>query len=136
MPPTVALILWLVLLLALLRFDPARVAGTSLALWIPVTWLFIVGSRLPSQWLGLSEGSQVTAFEAGNSLDRVIYFGLIVLSLGILFARSVKWGEIVRRNIFFVLLLLFALLSVAWSDFPFIAFKRWFRDLGNYLAIL
>ena len=27
-------------------------------------------------------------------------------------------------------------MSVFWSDFPFVAFKRWFRDLGNYLVIL
>ena len=32
MPPTLALLLWLVLLLALLRFDPAKDPGTSLAL--------------------------------------------------------------------------------------------------------
>jgi O-antigen ligase len=31
---------------------------------------------------------------------------------------------------------LFGLFSVLWSDFQFIAFKRWFRDLGNYLVIL
>ena len=30
----------------------------------------------------------------------------------------------------------FALMSFCWSDFPFVAFKRWFRDLGNYLVIL
>jgi O-antigen ligase len=27
-------------------------------------------------------------------------------------------------------------MSVLWSDFPFVSFKRWFRDLGNYLVIL
>ena len=27
-------------------------------------------------------------------------------------------------------------MSVFWSDFPFVSFKRWFRDLGNYLVIL
>jgi len=32
--------------------------------------------------------------------------------------------------------LVFALLSILWSDFPFVSFKRWFRDLGNYLVIL
>src|SRR4029077_1554222 len=30
----------------------------------------------------------------------------------------------------------FALVSVVWSDFPFIAFKRWFRDLGSYFVVL
>jgi len=47
MPPSLALFLWLVLLLLLLRFDPARDPETSLALWVPVIWLFIDGSRLP-----------------------------------------------------------------------------------------
>jgi O-antigen ligase len=27
-------------------------------------------------------------------------------------------------------------MSVLWSDFPFVSFKRWFKDLGNYLVIL
>lgn len=30
----------------------------------------------------------------------------------------------------------FALASVVWSDFPFVTFKRWVRDVGNYLVIL
>ena len=53
MPPSLALLVWLVLLLLLLAFDPARVKGTSLAIWVPVLWMVIVGSRLPAQWLGL-----------------------------------------------------------------------------------
>lgn len=52
MPPSLALFLWFILLVALLRFDPAKDSGTSLALWVPVTWMFILGTRLPSQWLG------------------------------------------------------------------------------------
>ena len=52
MPPFLALFLWFILLLALLCWDPARDRKTSPALWVPVIWLFIVGSQLPSQWLG------------------------------------------------------------------------------------
>jgi len=37
MPPFLALLLWLVLLLGLLRYDPAKDAGTSAALWVPLT---------------------------------------------------------------------------------------------------
>src|SRR5262249_1525242 len=33
-------------------------------------------------------------------------------------------------------LLAFGLLSVAWSDLPFVTFKKWFRDLGLYGVIL
>ena len=52
MPPSLALLLWFILLVALLRFDPAKDSKTSIALWVPVIWMFIVGSRLPSQWFG------------------------------------------------------------------------------------
>ena len=136
MPPTLALILWFVLLLALLRFDPAKEPGTSFALWVPVLWIFISGSRLPSQWLGTDVESQAQAFEEGNPLDRAIYFLLILLAMAILMRRGFNWVDFCRRNFTLVLLLMFALVSVVWSDFPFISFKRWFRDLGNYLVVL
>jgi len=136
MPPFIALLVWLVLLVALFRFDPAKHPGSSLALWVPLIWIFIVGSRLPSQWLGLQVGSANQALENGNALDRTIFFLLIVLAIAILVIRGFNWGGFFARNIFLVAFLFFALLSVLWSDFPFVSFKRWFRDLGNYLVIL
>jgi exopolysaccharide production protein ExoQ len=136
MPPALALFLWLILLLALLRYDPAREPGTSLALWVPVIWLFIVGSRLPSQWLGGQTGQVAEALEEGNGLDRSIFLVLILLAIGILVSRSFDWGDLFVRNVALMVLLAFALLSVIWSDFPFVALKRWFRDLGNYAVIL
>ena len=136
MPPSLALFLWLILLLALLRLDPSKQRKTSLALWVPVAWMFTVGSRLPSQWLGGGIGSAAENLEEGNPLDRSIYFVLILLAVGILMSRSFQWGVFFKRNLALMSLLSFALLSVCWSDFPFVAFKRWFRDLGNYLMIL
>lgn len=131
-----ALILWFVCVVVLLRFDPARAPRTSLALWVPLAWMFIVASRLPSQWLGGEIQTASQALEEGNSLDRAVFASLIVLSLVILLMRSFNWGSFVARNFFLAAFLLFALTSVMWSDFPFIAFKRWFRDLGDYLVIL
>ena len=138
MPPSLALLLWFILLLALLRFDPAKEPGTSLALWVPVIWFFIVGSRLPSQWLGGQPqlGEAAEALQQGNTLDRSIYSLLIVLAFGILISRSFEWGKLFALNVALMAFLSFALLSVLWSDFPFVAFKRWFRDLGTYLVIL
>ena len=136
MPPTLALILWFILLLGLLRYDPARDLRTSLALWVPLIWMFISASRLPSQWLGGSIGSQAEAFQEGNPLDRTIFFLLIILAIGILISRSFNWGKFFVRNFALIALVTFALVSVLWSDYPFVSFKRWVRDLGNYLVIL
>lgn len=136
MPPLLAVLLWLILLLALLWFDPAKEQGTSLALWLPVIWMFIIASRLPSQWLGGQMGQAAQALEEGNPLDRVIYLVFIMFALGILISRSFNWSQFFAHNLFLMVFLFFALLSVVWSDFPLVAFKRWFRDLGNYLMIL
>jgi len=136
MPSSIALLLWFVLLLLLLRFDPAKEPGTSLALWVPLIWIFIVGSRLPSQWLEGQLGTAAGAFEEGNPVDRAVFSILILLAIVILLSRSFNWGGFLTRNFFLVAFIIFALMSVLWSDFPFVAFKRWFRDLGNYLMVL
>jgi exopolysaccharide production protein ExoQ len=137
MPPLIALFLWFVLLLAFLCFDPAKIRETSGALWIPVTWMFFAGSRLPSQWLGAITGQNwVVNLEDGNPLDRTINLVLIGLAIAILVSRSFAWGSFFKRNFALMLFIIFALLSVFWSDFPLVAFKRWFRDLGNYFMVL
>jgi exopolysaccharide production protein ExoQ len=138
MGPSVALCVWLVLLLALLWFDPAKESGVSAALWVPVVWMFFVATRLPSVWLDYREGALTTgqALEGGNLLDRTISLILLFLAVGILVSRSFKWDYFLRRNVALTAFILFGLASVFWSDFPLVAFKRWFRDLSIYLMIL
>jgi exopolysaccharide production protein ExoQ len=136
MPPSLALFLWLVFVVGLFRYDPAKQAGTTSALWIPLIWIFIVATRLPSQWFGARIGQSATILEEGNSFDRTISIILILISIGILFSRSFQWFDFFSKNIALTTFLLFCLLSVVWSDFPFVAFKRWIRDLGGYFVIL
>jgi len=134
MPPFLGLLVYFVLMLVLLRWskDPAD----SPALWVPVIWLLIMSSRLLSQWLGLVQTSAATAFEEGSALDRAVFLLLIILGLRILTTRNLNWAELFARNSGLMLFLVFTLASVMWSDFPYISFKRWFRDLGTYVMVL
>jgi exopolysaccharide production protein ExoQ len=136
MPPILASLLWFILLLGLFIFDPTKETRISPALWVPVISMFIVGSRTLSQWLGGQGTTAAQALQDGSPVDRVVSSVLIILAFGILISRSFNWGTFVSRNVALMTFLFFALLSVLWSDFPLIAFKRWFRDLGNYLVIL
>jgi O-antigen ligase len=137
MAPALALFLWFVLLLALLRSDPARDSEVSSALWVPLTWMVFMASRLPSQWLGESSVSASAAgYEEGNLTDRTILSILIVLALGILMSRMIQWNDLFARNAALLLFLFVTFMSIVWSDFPITALKRWFRDLGNYIMIL
>jgi exopolysaccharide production protein ExoQ len=136
MPPSIALFLYVALLLALLHYDPAKESRGDRALWIPIVWLIITFSRLPSQWLGTTAGSASEAMEEGNWLDRGVYALLMLLAIHILAKRSLNWRALVASNSALALVLLFALLSTTWSDFPGVAFRRWIRDLGIYLIVL
>ena len=136
MPPTLVLGLCFVFLLGLLRFDPSKTTGVTAALWVPVMWMFIQGSRLPSQWLGGELGQASQALQEGDPFDRAVFVVLILLAIATLASRSFKWGSFFASNRALTVFLVFGLMSVCWSDFPFVAFKRWFRDLGNYLMIL
>lgn len=136
MNPTLALALWVVFLFLLFRFDPGRESQISWASWVPLCWFFLNQTRLPSQWLGRTTGSVASAFAEGNAFDRPFLFGLILLSVIVLLSRSFRWGAFLGQNFFLTAFLVFGLLSFLWSDFPLIALKRWFRDLGSYFAIL
>ena len=141
MNPSLALDIYLVLLVALLYFDPARHPKTSLALWLPSYWIFIAATRPAALWLAGGQGNlaSTTAAEAmqeGNPIDRNLCLLVIFLCIAVLVARSFKWGYFISHNWVLMAYLLFALASVMWSDFPLVTFKRWFRDFGNYVAIL
>jgi hypothetical protein len=136
MAPSIALLVWLVLLVALFRFDPAKERGVSVAIWVPLLWIIIVASRLPSQWLGGDVERAAGAMQEGSALDRIVYTTLIFLAFAVLATRGFNWARFFRANVVLTAFLAYALMSVAWSDFPFISFKRWFRDLGLYVVIL
>lgn len=136
MPPVLAFVIWLVSLLFLLRYDPARDPKVSAAVWVPILAMFITGSRNPSQWFSGQVTITAQAFEEGNPLDRTISLVLILLAIGILMSRSFKLTDFFARNLTLTVFIVFSLISITWSDFAFVAFKRWFRDLGSYLYIL
>ena len=69
-------------------------------------------------------------------MDRTIFSLLTVAGIAILVSRSFQWRDFVLQNSALAFFLAFALVSVAWSDFPLATFKKWFRDMGVYMAVL
>jgi len=100
--------------------------------------MFIAATRLPSQWFSLNTQFTLatTNQEDGNPIDRLIYTTLIVSSICILTSRSIRWRMFLRQNSVLITFLSYCLVSSLWSDFPLIALKRWFRDIGDYLVVL
>jgi len=75
-------------------------------------------------------------YAEGSPLDRAVFFGLIIAGILILSRRQINWGELLVNNKWIVLYFLYCLASMAWSDEPFILFKRLFKDLGNPIMAL
>jgi exopolysaccharide production protein ExoQ len=136
LPPVVALWLTLGLIFFLFRREAKERSGVSQALWVPLIWLLINGSRSPSQWLNLSAGGQVGSMEDGNPLDAAIYFALIASAYVILKRRGVNLSTFARNNRWLMIFLVYSLISIVWSDFPLIASKRWIKILGHPLMAL
>lgn len=136
MPPVLAALLTAAFVFLLFARDARHAKrDQSWALWIPVLWMAITGSRFVSQWLDLRHAG-VTEGSEGSPID-AIYFGtLIVVGIGILVRRRVALGGLVRKNGWLIALLVYSLASILWSDFPFIASKRWVKTLGHPVMAL
>src|SRR5262249_30282229 len=110
-----------------------RVTG---AMWIPLLWMLIIGSRFVSQWLGLGIPYTSLDLADGSPVDRAVFLGLQLAGLYVLYQRRVSWSVVRSGNVWLILFLAYCGLSVFWSDFPLVAFKRWFKVLGHPIMAL
>jgi len=75
-------------------------------------------------------------YEGGNSLDAMILSGLLIAAILVLVGRRQRCLELLRANWPTVLFFGYCLISVLWSDFPLVGFKRWTKALGNLSMVL
>jgi exopolysaccharide production protein ExoQ len=134
-PPVVALWLTLGGIVFLYRWDSRENAKVSKAIWIPIIWLFVTGSRPFSSWLNFSS-TAVESPEDGSPLDAAFFFTLIVAGCYVLWKRRVNLAAFARNNRWLTAFFIYTLASILWSDFPLIAGKRWIKILGHPIMVL
>src|SRR5262245_14878122 len=97
--------------------DLRRSNSTSIALWVPLAWMFLAGSRWVSSWLNLGPTfASANDYSEGSPIDRAVFFGLIVAGILILAGRKLEWHRLIAGNKWVVLYLLYCLASIAWTD--------------------
>ncbi len=137
MPPQIALLICIALILLLLWMDRKNTEGVSRAVWIPLIWMLIAGSRFVSFWLNLRAPVGPTDIDIeGSPLDRAIFLFLMLAAAIILMRRRVNWGKFVSQNKWLLLFFFFAWASMLWSDNSLVSFKRWIKALGNVIMVL
>jgi exopolysaccharide production protein ExoQ len=131
----VALLVCGLFILWALIIDFRQEVRVSVLSFIPLIWLAILGSRPVSQWLHPGQGLETNP-EEGSVIDSIILLVLMFIGAWILVARKLNWAQWLRDNLWICLFFLYCGLSIFWSDFPLVAFKRWIRAIGSIIIIL
>jgi O-antigen ligase len=138
MSPVAAKLICAVWVAALFYLNRDRSFRTSIALWIPVLWFAITGSRPLSAWFGVGDiyGVSVAELDSGSPFDANFYATLTAIGVGILAWRWRSTRLTLATNWPLLLYFGYCLLSVAWSDTPNIALKRWVKSTGDIVMAL
>jgi exopolysaccharide production protein ExoQ len=137
MPPFLALLVSVVFCVwAIRRYTPDE--GHGGALWLPVIWVFFIGSRFLGQWLALFNLPHFggASLEEGSPIDAAFLLCLMLWGLRLLGGRNVSISAVARDNVWLSIFLVYCVVAISWSDFPFVAFKRWVKTLGHPIMAL
>ncbi len=137
MDSSVALVAYAIGIAGLFILDRDTSERPSKALWLPVIWLWINGSRPLSFWLGMSMPREIPGQLPPTSLlDQLVAATLMFLGVIVVLRRRREAISLLRTCWPIVFYFSICLLSLLWSDFPVWGFKRWIRALGDLLMVL
>ena len=106
----------------------------SRALWWPTIWYTVVASRFIGIWLSIwgipipGGGGDATD---GSPVDRWFFAALTVIGFWILSRRRFDWAATLRLNPWLTAFLAYMALSILWSHYPFVSFKRYIKVIGS-----
>lgn len=109
---------------------------SSKALWIPVLWLLIAGSRQVSMWLQSGPVMTPDRYMEGSPLDRAVYSTILFAGIIVVVTRRRAVVNLLKANWPVVLFVIYCAVSISWSDYPGVAVKRFIKSLGDYIMIL
>jgi exopolysaccharide production protein ExoQ len=137
MNSSVATLVFALGIAALFYLNQDKSVRTSRALWIPVIWFWILGSRAISVWLGIAPtGQTAAALMDGSPLDAFVFQLLLASGLAVLARRSQRSLSVMKASWPIVWYFAYCLMSVLWSDFPDVSIKRWIKATGDIVMAL
>jgi len=138
MSPSVARAVYAAVIFTLFALDRDPRIRSSKALWLPVIWFCIIGSRPVSIWLGMGpvRADSASQLAEGSPFDAGVLGALLVAGIVVLNSRRNRTSATLKASWPIVIYFAYCLLSVLWSDFPDIAFKRWIKAIGDLVMVL
>jgi exopolysaccharide production protein ExoQ len=134
-----ALLICSVGIAGLFFLDRDKSVRTSKALWLPVIWLWLAGSRPVSAWLGGGGGGSDGALAStldGNPMDAAVFEALILAGVIVLFQRRKRTIALLKASSPVLIYFLYCMMSTAWSPIHEPALKRWIKAVGDLVMVL
>jgi exopolysaccharide production protein ExoQ len=105
-------------------------SASSRALWVPVLWLLVSSIR------GfLHPGPEDPTYVEGHPYT-ITFVVLVILGGLILYRRRSALPALLTENKLILLLYCIMGLSILWSFYPWISFKRWVKTIGSLEMVL
>jgi O-antigen ligase len=139
MPARLALLVYLIPVFLAYRSDRKRGEVAPKALFWPSLWYMVVATHPLGYWFtlwGLPMPSGGDDAIEGSPIDRYFFATLTVIGFVILVRRRFDWGELLRKNSWLCALLAFMAVSILWSEYPFVSFKRYIKIIGSIVMAL
>jgi O-antigen ligase len=71
----------------------------------------------------------------GDPVERLVYTSLLAFGILVLVGRRTALERFLRANGLVLLFFFYCLLSLMWSDYPDVAFKRWIKAIGDLVML-
>ena len=110
----------------------------SVALFIPFIWFFIATTRNISEWIpgNITYYGGTDRYIEGSPADRIFFTTLMMIGILILWQRKSEVKIILDNNKLLICFFLYLLISIGWSEFQYVALKRWFKLFGSLMMVL
>ncbi len=136
MNPSLASLICACGIIGLFYLDRDKTVHTSKALWLPVIYLWTVGSRPVSDWLGINPAAGTNVQLDGSPLDAAVLGVLLIAAVAVLVRRGKRALSFITVNWPILVFFLYCLISVVWSYHPDVAFKRWIKSIADLAMCL
>jgi exopolysaccharide production protein ExoQ len=133
MPPRLVLLIGALFVYYAFRSVRKRGVDPLPGLFWPSLWYMVVASRPIGVWLSIwgipmPGGGDATE---GSIIDALFFLVLTIIGIYSLSRRQFNWGQMLSYNPSLTALFAFMALSILWSQYPFVSFKRYIKVVGS-----
>ncbi|MGZ5470782.1 MAG: O-antigen ligase family protein [Nitrososphaeraceae archaeon] len=127
-----------VLIIIVIYKDIIKYPNVSIGQFLPLIWMLYASSRPLYYWFTSTpnySGGDISALE-GSPIDRIFLTFLIFAGMFVLYRRRDATIDLIKNNGVLITFFVYIFISILWSDYLYISFKRAFRTFGDLVMAL